>query len=278
MNEVQKHPDSQPGSATGPVADSAGEPTVIFVSDSHFHREPDADEIVRLEHFCQLLDLACEVDQLVLLGDIFDFWFDYPNFRLKGFEALLQALDKVRDAGTKIHFIGGNHDIWAASYFHERYGSSRDGESETLQLGRRRVRLSHGDGLLKFDWAYNGFRAMVRTRLGIVLAKSLHPELLYSLSTWLSGHSRGANRDEASEIEKNAHRWFAKQTEPTADREPDWDLMITGHVHHGVVIDGPSRQFVALAGWFEPLSYGLLQNGQFQLLDFLRDPRPSFDK
>jgi hypothetical protein len=54
--------------------------------------------------------------------------------------------------------------------------------------------------------------------------------------------------------------------------------MITGHVHHGVVIDGPSRQFVALAGWFEPLSYGLLQNGQFQLLDFLRDPRPSFDK
>ena len=271
MNEVQKHPDSQPGSA----AESANEPTVIFVSDSHFHLEPDADESARLDKFLELLDLACQVDQLVLLGDMFDFWFDYPHFRLKGYDTLLTALDKVRAAGTRIHFIGGNHDIWAARYFHDRYGCSLDGEGETLQLGSRRVRLSHGDGLLKFDWAYNGFRAMVRTRLGIVLAKSLHPELLYSLSTWLSGQSREATRDEASQIEENARLWFAKQTRP-GENLVDWDLMITGHVHHGFVIEQPERQFVALAGWFDPLSYGLLQNGQFQLLDFERDPRPTF--
>ncbi len=259
MNDISKQPNSQSQSA---------EPTVIFVSDSHFHLEPDAAETTRLSQFIELLELAQRADQLVLLGDIFDFWFDYPHFRLKGYEALLHALDKVHNAGTKIHFIGGNHDIWAADYFHQRYGCSPDGQPEVLQMGSLRIRLDHGDGLLKFDWAYSSFRAMVRTRLGIVLAKSLHPEILYALSTWLSGRSRGATRDEASAIERNAHTWFAKQT------QPPWDLLLMGHVHHGFMLEQGSHRLAALAGWFDPLSYGLLQHGHFRLLDFGRDPRP----
>ena len=79
-----------------------------------------------------LLELARSADHLVLLGDIFDFWFDYPHFRLKGYDALLNALDLVRDAGTRIHFIGGNHDIWAAGYLHQRYGSSPTGDTEII--------------------------------------------------------------------------------------------------------------------------------------------------
>ncbi len=263
MNETHKQPLRQ----HEPVAES--EPTVIFVSDTHFHLEPDAQEAERLQQFLRLLELAHRADQLVLLGDIFDFWFDYPNFRLKGYDELLHALDRVREAGTRIHFIGGNHDIWAAKYFHERYGCTLDGAPEILQLGSRRVLLDHGDGLLKFDWAYNSFRAVVRTRAGIVLAKTLHPEILFSLSTWLSGHSRGATRDEASAIEVNAKRWFDRQS------APDWDLALMGHVHHGFLFENGSRQMAALAGWFAPLSYGLLQNGHFQLRDFAQDPLPN---
>jgi len=264
-------PDRQPESVKAQSATDK-EPTVIFVSDSHFHLEPDAQERVRLGQFIELLDFACGVDQLVLLGDIFDFWFDYPHFRLSGYDSLLHALDRVKSAGTKIHFIGGNHDIWAANYFHQRYGCSLDGETEILQLGSRRVLLTHGDGLLKFDWAYNSFRAMVRTPLGIVLAKSLHPEVLYAFSEWISGQSRGATRDEASAFDPLARRWLEKQT-----RTPDlpWDLMIMGHIHHGFVLEQGPHQMAALAGWFSPLSYGLLQNGKFRLLDFAQDPRPT---
>lgn len=268
MKETHKMPDRQPHAADAP-RDGDNEPTVIFVSDSHFHLEPDAEESARLEQFLQLLDFARDADQLVLLGDIFDFWFDYAHFRLSGYDSLLHALDRVKAAGTRIHFIGGNHDIWAANYFHHRYGCSADGETETLQLGSRRVLLSHGDGLLKFDWAYNAFRAIVRTRLGIVLAKSLHPELLFAFSTWLSGQSRGATRDEASELERLAERWFQLQS------AAPWDLLIMGHVHHGFVFEQDSRQMAALAGWFSPLSYGLLQGGKFQLLDFATDARPT---
>jgi len=256
MNETTEQPERQPRTV------SSLEPTVIFVSDSHFHLRPNAEESERLDRFIKLLELARTADHLVLLGDIFDFWFDYPHFRLKGYETILQTLDSVRAAGTRIHFIGGNHDIWAAGYFHQRFGCSGNGAPEILTFGSRRVLLDHGDGLLRFDWAYNSFRAIVRTRPGIVLAKSLHPEILYALSSWLSGHSRGATRDEASAIEHRARLWFARQN------ETDWDLMITGHVHHGFVLTQDKKQLVALAGWFKPLSYGILEDGQFQLFDF----------
>jgi len=229
MNKPHSEPNRQSTDRIGSSEPQPGaEPTVIFVSDSHFHLTPDADESARLSEFYALLEMSRQVDHLVLLGDIFDFWFDYPHFRLKGYDQLLHALDKVRESGTQLHFIGGNHDIWAADFFHKRYQCAPGGESCTINFGSRRVFLTHGDGLLKFDWAYNSFRALVRTRAGIIFAKCLHPELLYKFSTWMSGHSRGATRDEARAIENLSQRWLDKQD------NPDWDLMIVGHVHHKI--------------------------------------------
>lgn len=246
------------------------QPTALFVADSHFHLHPDPREQLRVERFCQLMELACRADHLILLGDIFDFWFDYPHFRLRGYEEILQALDRVRAAGTNIHFIGGNHDIWAASFMHGRYGTSPQAEPEILTLGSQRILLNHGDGLLGFDWVYNTFRAMVRTRAGIVLAKSLHPEVLYAFSEWLSGTSRGATRDEAHQIEAKGLRWL--QNHP----DDGWDLMVMGHVHHAFTATDGTRTLAALAGWFDTLGYAVWQNGTFRLLDFDQDPLPQF--
>jgi len=215
------------------------QPTAIIVADSHFHLIPDQAELQRVTRFLELLGLAAKADHLVLLGDIFDFWFDYPHFRLKGYDPILQGLDRVRDTGTRIHFIGGNHDIWAAGFMHQRYGCSPTGETEIISFGDRRLQFIHGDGLLKFDWAYNSFRAMVRTR-----------------------------RDEASRIVSRARKWLDRQ----GDR--DWDLTVMGHVHHGFQIEAGSLQMACLPGWLDTLGYGLLQQGEFRLLDFDRDPLP----
>jgi DNA repair exonuclease SbcCD nuclease subunit len=89
---------------------------VLFIGDTHFHLIPRSGEQERLERFLSFLEMARQADDLVLLGDIFDFWIDYPHLRLRGYEEILQSLDAVRDAGTKLHFIGGNHDIWAAQF------------------------------------------------------------------------------------------------------------------------------------------------------------------
>ena len=247
---------------------SSRQPTALFVADSHFHLVPDAKESRRVADFVRFLGVAEQVDHLVLLGDLFDFWFDYPHFRMRGYDEILIALDRVHDAGTRIHFVGGNHDIWAADYLHVRFGSSARGEARIIELGSQRVYLNHGDGLLSHDWAYDTFRILVRARAGMLLAKSLHPELLYRISIWLSGHSRAATRDEAEKIVTKSRKWLERQ-----DGAP-WDLMVMGHVHHAFEMTVGPRRMAALAGWIETRGYGLLRDGRFRLLDFEANPDP----
>ncbi|MBU8871475.1 MAG: UDP-2,3-diacylglucosamine diphosphatase [Gemmatimonadales bacterium] len=242
------------------------QPTALFVADSHFHLRPDSDELNRIGAFLEFLRMAHQVEHLFLLGDIFDFWFDYPHFRLKGYEDILRGLDQVRQAGVQIHFVGGNHDIWAADYFHRRFGCARIPKSRILTLGELRIRVSHGDGLLGFNWAYNSFRSLVRNRAGIVLAKSLHPEILFAFSIWLSGKSRSARREEHSEIERKARIWL------TDKAKGQWDLMVMGHLHHGFDVSVGAYRLAAVPGWLDPLGYGLLRDGEFQLRVFPDDP------
>lgn len=247
--------------------------SALFVADTHFHLRPDAAEQRRLDRFLGLCDLARGAGHFVLLGDLFDFWFDYPHFRLRGYEEVLQALDRVRAAGTRLHFVGGNHDIWAAPYMQERYGCAIRPPHSDLDAGGLRVRLCHGDGLFKLDWAYGAFRAVVRARAGIAVAKSLHPEVLYALSTWLSGRSRCATRDEAAVIERRAAAWLAAQGPPPGGG-PDWDLLVIGHVHHGFVTEAGGRRLAALPGWLGTLGYAVLRDGRLSLHDFDAEPAP----
>ena len=242
--------------------------TALFVADSHFCLEPSPAEQRRVARFLAFLDFARRADHLVLLGDIFDFWFDLPHFRLKGYEALLQGLDRVRDAGTLLHFVGGNHDIWAADYLRERYGCLGDGSATTLELGGLRVRLDHGAGFLARGLLYRLFRSLVRRRAAAMFAKSLHPEALYAFATWLSGTSRKATRDEVALIRQRAALKLA-----AAGDEP-WDLLIIGHVHHAFMAEHGPRRLACLDGWLDSEGYGVLVGREFALRDFARDPLP----
>lgn len=236
---------------------NAGRETALFVGDSHFHVQPDHAERGRQARFLDLLDEAREADHLVLLGDIFDFWFDYPHFLLRGYEPILRGLDGVRDAGTRIHFVGGNHDIWAACYLHERYGSEAQAGPLTLACGAVRIRCVHGDGMLGKELLYRGFRRLVRDPVAVRVAKMLHPEALFAFSSWLSGTSRAASRDEADGIEAKAARYLARAVRTS----PEWDVLVMGHVHHPFRIAHGPHTLLSLGGWLTPLNYGRLDNG-----------------
>ena len=248
----------------------SGNPTVLFAADTHFHLRPDRAEQARLARFLAFLEMSRQADHLVLLGDIFDFWFDYPHFRLDGYDTLLRKLDEVAGAGVRLWFVGGNHDIWAAGYLAERYGLAGRGEAQILPLGTLRVHLLHGDGILYRDWLYSGFRWLVRQPAGIALAKSLHPELLFALATWLSRTSRRNVSERAATIVARARRWLAAQ------QDTPWDLLVIGHVHHPFIIEHGGRTLACLGGWLDQEGYGLLQDGRFELRDFATDPPPRF--
>lgn len=230
----------------------------VFVADSHFHVRRDAAEEARFQRLIAWLDDHAGVEHIVLLGDIFDFWFDYPHFVMKGYEPLLAALDRARGAGSQLHFVGGNHDIWAAGYLHRRCGTAAAGGPLDLLLDGCRIRCLHGDGLLGRDVLYQIFRATVRHPIGVGLAKALHPELLFALSTWLSGNSRHCDRDEIVTLDRKAARWLAAQ------HDAAWDHLIIGHIHHPqTTADGP-RKLSSLGGWLDELNYGCWRDGRFE--------------
>jgi len=228
----------------------------LFLADSHFHVERSPAEEFRMTAFIDILDQYKGIEHVVLLGDIVDFWFDYPHFMMKGYEPILTALDRVREAGSRLHFIGGNHDIWAADFLHRRYATAPQGEPVTLELDGQRIFCTHGDGLLGRDFLYKGFRAVVRHPAGVLIAKSLHPELLYAFSTWLSGHSRHSTRDEAEGIENKARRWLERH------QDVDWDHLIMGHVHHPFTTEAHGRRMTTLGGWLDPLQYAIWSGGE----------------
>ncbi len=241
----------------------------LFVTDSHFHVHRSPAEESRLSRFVSLLDRYAGVPHVVLLGDIVDFWFDYPHFVMKGYEPLLDVLDRVRASGSQLHFIGGNHDIWAARYFHERYGTASGGGPVTLELDGLRVFCVHGDGLLARDLLYRTFRSIVRHPAGVMFGKSLHPELLFALSSWLSGSSRESRRDEIAGIESKAQRWLSRQ------QDPPWDHLIMGHVHHAFTATDAGRRLTTLGGWLDPLHYGVWRDGSLLPVIALPDDETS---
>jgi UDP-2,3-diacylglucosamine hydrolase len=238
----------------------------LFLADCHFHVERDAAEESRLRAFVDLLDRHPGVPDVVLLGDIFDFWFDYAHFYMKGYEDLLQALDRLRDSGSRLHFVGGNHDIWAAGYMHRRYGTAPQGGPVTLTLDGHRIHCIHGDGVIGRDVFYRSFRAIVRHPVGVAIGKSLHPELLFAFSSWLSKTSRGSTRDEAAGIETKAGRWLAHQ------RSPGWDHIVLGHVHHPYTVEHAGRTLTTLGGWFETLNYAVWQEDRLRQLRWRSNP------
>ncbi len=235
--------------------------TIILVSDTHFRCEETAAGSPRLARFLEFLEACRGAGMLVLLGDIFDFWFDYPHFRLRCYDELLAGLDTLRASGTRIEFVGGNHDIWAAGFLHERYGCRPDGGPLYLEQAGRRILLEHGDGLLARDYLYKTFRWIVRRRTGILLAKSLHPELLFAFSRWLSGTSRRATRDEAGQIARLARLYLARCREP-------WDLKIIGHLHLPMQATVGDHSLAVLGCWLGEEAYAVLRGGDVSLRDF----------
>jgi UDP-2,3-diacylglucosamine hydrolase len=231
--------------------------SAFFVGDAHFHVRPDRAEQARQARFLAFLAEARQVPHLVLLGDIFDFWFDYPHFLLRGYEPLLRGLDDLCASGTRLHFVGGNHDIWAAQYLHERYATEAGAGPLTLVLGATRIHCVHGDGMLGKELVYRGFRRLVRNPAAIGLAKALHPEGLFAFSSWLSGASRAATRDEADGIEAKAARYLERAVRVT----PAWDYLVMGHVHHAFRIARGPHTLLSLGGWLTPMNYGRFGSG-----------------
>ena len=201
-----------------------------FVSDVHLGLQV-ADPAAREERFVSFLKgLPQETAALYMLGDIWDFWYEYRDVVPKGYVKVFAALMELMERGVEVYFFQGNHDIWTYSYF-ESLGMKRLVQPCKVEIGGKTFCLGHGDGLGPTPFGYRLIKSIFNCRPLQVLFSMLHPWFAYRLGNVWSKNSRLSHKEEYK---------FKGECEPLYQfaqaylKEHKVDYFIFGHFHSAV--------------------------------------------
>jgi UDP-2,3-diacylglucosamine hydrolase len=231
---------------------------VYFLSDAHLG--PDAEQDGREDSLLQFLRHAsAEAAGLFVLGDLFDFWFEYRWAVPKGAFRVARVLRDAVEAGIPTVFLGGNHDFWAGSYLKAEVGLAAYDRAINVRLQGRTIHLAHGDGLGPGDLGYKVLKRILRNRLAIAAYRSIHPDLGIPLAHRISALSR--RRDETPEI--LMPKIVRDVVRPRLQGEVT--AMAMGHVHYPVHFQEDGRDFLVLGDWIRHFTFARLSEGRFRL-------------
>ena len=215
-----------------------------FVSDVHLGLDV-ADPSGREARFVAFLRgiPAAETESLYLLGDIWDFWYEYRDVVPKGYTRVFAALQDLMDAGVKVFFFQGNHDIWTYSYF-EELGMKRCVQPYVTEIGGKKFCLGHGDGLGPGMRGYKLMRRGFHSRFLQRCFSALHPWFAFRLGNGWSRKSR---------LGKNIGYTFQGEEEPLykfcAFFPEPVDYFVFGHYHCSVDLPVGSARLLILRDW-----------------------------
>ena len=242
-----------------------------FASDVHLGAGDELTSRRTEQRFVAWLDtVAKDAEEIFLVGDIFDFWFEYNYVIPKGFVRALGKLAELADRGVKITFITGNHDMWAKDYLERECGIKTFFTPQTVELAGKRLFVAHGDNMnIKNQPVLRLMNATFRSRIARVLFSWLvHPDLALKFGKWWSGSSRKSHgAAPAPEVANKSLVEYATQ-HPHAS---EIDLFIFGHTHAAAEYKSPHSLIYFLGEWIgsDTPTYGVLDNeGNFSLKQF----------
>lgn len=241
--------------------------TVLF-SDVHLDAAPCGAQ--RRTEFSAFLRHLGEdhVERIVILGDLFDFWFEYRHVVFSGFFEVLRAFADLRDAGIALHLVCGNHDFWGGRFLSDELGFQIHRDTVEMTFGNQRALLCHGDGLNPADRGYLAYKRIARSHWAISLFGLLHPDWAMGIARKVSHGSRALSSvdDPTKGAEAEALRAFAKTTlaKGTAD------VVLCGHAHAPTYEEYPTPCgtgiYINTGDWMYHRSRVEWNGQQFQLL------------
>lgn len=246
---------------------------LYFASDFHLGIPDHASSLVREKRLVRWLEeIRHDAEAIYLMGDIFDFWFEYKMAVPRGFSRLLGKLSEITDSGVPVHVFRGNHDIWAFDYLEQECGVTLHREPEILQYDGKTFYLVHGDGKGPGDHGYKFLKRLFECPVNQWLFRWLHPDIGTRLGLFFSRRSRYANivkenkLDAPEPIEDSMLFHYAADVIKV---HPEVDYCVFGHYHRPVVASLPGgKAFVLLGDWLVHFTYGVYDNGSFKLHEF----------
>ena len=226
----------------------------FFASDVHLGLDV-ADPAAREERFVSFLKSipAEKTEALYLLGDIWDFWYEYKHVVPKGYAKVFASLTELIEAGVKVYFFPGNHDIWVYHYFESLGIIVVRNRWLIKEIGGKTFCLSHGDGLGRGMCGYKIMRAIFHGRFFQVLFSTLHPRIAFGIGRTWSKRSRLAKRNNYI-FQGEKEPLYGWASELSAGQKIDY--IICGHYHcpyRATLSSG--AEMVLLEDWMEGMPY-----------------------
>lgn len=238
---------------------------IYFVSDVHLGAPALKNNREREILFSRWLDeIKDDVAQLYLMGDIFDFWYEYKKVAPRGFTRILGRIADLTDRGIPVHFFTGNHDVWVFDYLSEETGVIVHHKEFITDIKGKKFFLAHGDGLDASDKGYLLLKKLFTNKPMQWFFSRLHPNFAFWLAHKWSASSRLSKSDYQDEfmVVKDGMYKFAADFLKTTPV----DYFIMGHRHRMAMHDMDGKAiFVLLGDWISSFSYGVFDGEKFQL-------------
>ncbi len=243
-----------------------------FITDSHLGSGKDSRK--RENDMVAWLTLVeHDAERIIMLGDIFDFWFTYRHAVPRGYVRLLGKMAQMSDNGVEFHFFIGNHDMWLFDYLEKEIGVIMHRDPEEMVIGDKLFLIGHGDGIGDYDRRYNFIKKIFRNRFNQWLFAGIHPNIGFPIANrWSSNSRRKHSSTENSYLGDNREAIFQyclkKQQEKTDAGLTLYDFFLFGHRHTPVCRPVGNALYINVGNWIENRNYAVFDGVTTMLLDF----------
>lgn len=241
---------------------------IYFASDFHLGA-PDAKSSLQRElKIIRWLDfIKSDAQTIILLGDIFDFWFEYKYVVPKGFVRLLGKLAELSDAGIELIFFTGNHDMWMFDYLPTQFNVKIFRGAVTLNCGQQKIFLHHGDGLGPYDKKYKFLKLFFNSKICQWMFAKLHPYIGFTIATKWSNSSRIANHENDEKF-LGESEWLWQYVKELHLSKPH-DFYVMGHRHYFMDLPvGDTSRYINLGEWVKNSNYAVFEESSLKTYIF----------
>ena len=240
---------------------------IYFVSDVHLGIDSEYSSEYRESLLIKWLDfIKSDASELILAGDIFDFWFEYKHIVPKGFHKIITKLRELSDSGIKITYFTGNHDMWIFGYLNTAIGAELIRGTQIREINGFKLFIGHGDGLGPYDKRYNFLKKIFSSTFFQFLFRLVHPSISFRIAlAWSSSSRKKHKYDKPISYDKE---WLVKHSRTVLEKE-DINFFIFGHRHIPFQYKLSEQcLFTNLGDWLFNFSYAVFDGKNLELKRF----------
>ena len=236
--------------------------TYLFISDIHLGLQDKVTEEKKEKLLVKFLRFAeSNCDELFIVGDLFDYWFEYRRVYQKGYYRTLAALKDITERGIKLHYFIGNHDFLHRDFFSKEIGALMYHDPIEVTLNNKNFYIGHGDGMVENDSGYRLLKMILRNKFTQWLYSLIHPDLGIALASGTSKTSRGYTaKKDYGEVDGLFEAARIKI-------DDGFDFVLFGHLHKRVFQEYKNGKYINLGSWIDEPCYGIFSGNKFEIIN-----------